>query len=83
MPESPKSSRHKNVKMTPAQRARWKSDVDAIEEEQSELMRWAWDVQNRKRAMLQKVTALLQAARESSGMTLEQLQQATGIDAAQ
>ncbi len=33
--------------------------------------------------MLQEVTELLQAARESSGMTLDQLQQATGIDAAQ
>ncbi len=32
--------------------------------------------------MLQEVTELLQAARESRGMTLEQLQQATGIDAA-
>lgn len=33
--------------------------------------------------MSREVTELLQAARESSGMTLEQLQHATGIDAAQ
>ncbi|MEJ7590228.1 MAG: helix-turn-helix transcriptional regulator [Planctomycetaceae bacterium] len=83
MPESPKSSRHKNVKMTPEQRARWRREVVAIEEEKPELTRWANDVQARKRAMLQEVTELLQAARESSGMTLDQLQQATGIDAAQ
>lgn len=83
MPDTPKSSRHKNVKMSPAQHAKWKRDVAAIEEEKPELARWARDVQARKRAMLQEVTELLRAARESSGMTLEQLQQATGIDAAQ
>jgi len=83
MPDTPKSSRHKNVTMTPAQRAKWKRDVAAIEEEKPELTRWANDVQARKRAMLLEVTELLQAARESSGMTLEQLQQATGIDAGQ
>ena len=32
MPDTPKSSRHKNVTMTPAQRAKWKSDVSVIVE---------------------------------------------------
>ena len=72
-----------DLDMTPEQRAGWRRDVAAIEEEKPELTRWANDVQTRKRAMLQEVTELLQAARESSGMTLDQLQQATGIDAAQ
>lgn len=83
MPESQKSSRHKNVKMTQEQREKWRRDVAAIEQERPELTRWAENVRERKRAMLQEVTELLQAARESSGMTLDQLQQATGIDAAQ
>jgi len=65
MPDTPKSSRHKNVTMTPAQRAKWKRDVAAIEEEKPALTRWANDVHARKRAMLLEVTELCCSPQEN------------------
>lgn len=76
-------SRRKFVTMTPEQRERWERDVAALDEEKPELIHWAKQVMAEKRAILAQVTELLQAARETSGITLEQLQEMTGINKAQ
>jgi DNA-binding phage protein len=75
--------RRKFVKMTPEQQERWERDVAAIEEEKPELIGWAKDVFAEKRAVAFEVTQLLQSAREASGMTLDELQELTGINKAQ
>ena len=76
-------SRRKFVTLTPEQRERWERDVAAIEEEKPELIRWAKQVMEEKRAMLVQVTDLLQTAREASGLTLDQLQEIAGMNKAQ
>ncbi len=77
------AARRKFVTMTPEQRERWERDVAAIEEEKPELVRWAKEVFAEKRAVAFQVTELLQAAREASGLTLDQLQEMTGINKSQ
>ena len=76
-------SRRKFVTMTPEQRERYDRDIAALEEEKPELIRWARQVMAEKRAVASQVTELLAAAREASGLTLEQLQEMTGINKAQ
>lgn len=70
---------HVRSQMTQEQRTRWERDVAAIEEEKPEIIRLAKRVMAEKRALQREVTELLRAAREASGLTLEQLQEMTGI----
>lgn len=72
-------NKHVRTPMTPEQRERWKRDIAAIEEEKPEMIRLAKKIMAEKRAIQREVTELLQAAREASGLTLEQLQEMTGI----
>ena len=71
------------VTLTPEQKRIRERELKALEAEKPELIRWAKKIFSEKEAMLQHVSELLQAARETSGITLEQLQELTGINKAQ
>ena len=73
----------RRIKMTPAQLAEWMMDVAAIEDEKLEFTRWANDCRKEVEAQRETLAAALRKAREDSGLTLEELQEKTGIGKSQ
>ncbi len=78
-----KRARRTFIKLTPAQRKIRERELEALEAEKPDLIRWAKKVMAEKAVMLDRVSKMLQAEREASGLTLDQLQAMTGIHKAQ
>ena len=78
-----KRARRTFITLTAEQRKIRDRELEALEEEKPELIRWAKQVMAEKEAMLLRVSKLLQEARAASGLTLDQLQEMTGINKAQ
>ena len=73
----------RRVTMTRAQHAKWERDVAAIEAEKPEITRWANECRKEMEAQRAMLATELSQARAASGMTLDELQQKTGIGKSQ